>query len=761
MNIKNNLIRTGRNPIAPVLLFALLLPTLIVTPVALQQGRPVAPPPRRDLPRGPLSPVMTIRVNSSYFLCNSLQLQSLRRVVWEPLLASLGASRTERDAYGVALDNAATEVCAGRLDSPLMNSAYRDLDRVMSGVEDRTFGRTMLTSDERIKLSSSLMQAAYDEFQSRCFDNRVKEAELMIGRLPKTPDVGLGVDALPASAALGRCGSGGKAPRTGIDVAFAQSQFQSCAAKVLRSISQDCNDPAGQDRASGTRRPPIEGDTDWQPTADGGHIRAFQENAPDGSYQLVYQKQNPDGSVLTHTEYYTPGSSRSHRGDYPYMEVFDVEQGGRTTTYSYDNPEARTAFPMTQPSDPAVRRRLEADYERIRVNRQRAWDEYNAAVEAALRHSPPPPTRTTTRLPSRRSDPTRQCQAMSVSASGGMGLLRPESTDGGEGTRSREWISGSDLVLSCLCAFGSKGAQLANQIATAMGEPGVSCSNNEWLRRVDCVENPRGPTDQIRPECLAYLQADYQFDTPRTACEAAIQCPEGSHVIVVGRPGSSGCRCSSDSTAGGPRPGFNCSLVRCPPPGSKSSNPAVQACCGTPDEGPGTPSDGPPTPPKPDPGGAKNSGDKKDGGGVGVPSSLILPRLLTVDELIGRAAVSGGNLQLVSLGVPKDPQAKVLEWSNVTSGDQLTLTFDSTTQASVNLYLSVMRGPQGGSLRVIVNGQELGTLADLNFQQQKAAKLPFGHVELRSGANTITLIAIPPHGASKMRVSLFSLALDK
>jgi hypothetical protein len=561
--------------------------SLLLPPLAMPQGTPDRRPPIRPFPPGPLIPVPRISIKPSYLLCNSLQLQSARRVVWEPVLTSFGATPKELDSYAWALDNAATEVCAGRLDSPMMNRAYGALAKVMGGLEDRAFEKSLLTSNERIELSSALLQAAYDQFQSRCFDGRGNEAELMVGRLPKTPDIGLGLTAQPASAALGRCGPGtGGKVRPGIDTSFAQSEFQACAAKALQNASQDCTDPAGQDRG----RPVIEHDSGWQRSPDGDQHRQFRANRPDGSHDNVYQHQKPDGSQLTHTESY---DAHNHL----IRETYEFRIGGqaRSVEVPYDPNMGLPAH--SRPSDPAAARRWEADMNRLNSVRQRDWDEYNAAFEAALRVPPPSDRSPRARIPSGRSGPSRQCQAMSISPTGAVGLLRPQSA-GGEGSGTRERISGTDLTLRCLCTFGERGAQLANQLAFAMGEPAVHCGNNEWLRRMDCVSNPRGPADQIRPECLAYLRADNQFDTPETTCAAAIQCPEGSHPIVR----ATACTCSDDGgSIGRRRFGRNCALVRCPIPGTRSSDPAVQACCGAPEGDPGAPPGGPPRPPRPGP----------------------------------------------------------------------------------------------------------------------------------------------------------------
>ena len=762
--------RTRRHLITILGLAALLLPVfLFVTSAALTQDRPVTPPPRGGRPRGPLAPVRTISIDSSYLLCNSLQLQAARRVVWEPVLASLGVSLRDRDVYGLALDNAATEVCAGRFDSALMNSAFGDLDRVMSGVEDRTFGRSLLTSDERIKLSSALMQAAYDEFQSRCFDNRGKEAELMIGRLPKTPDVGFDVEMQPASAALGRCGSGGSAARPGIDVDFAQSQFQSCAAKVLSNISQDCTGPAGQDRSPSTPRPTIENDSGWYavPGVPGQQQRQFRANAPDGSYKNIYQNRTPDVTTTVTDAFDARGRPVTQT-----VEVQDREGRtiGRSVYYFATNTPA-----VGEPSNPRARRRYDAETRRINNTRASGadWAKYNEAVLNALGvppslipAAPPDPS---VAIPPGPAGPTNQCQAMTNSSTGRMGLLRPQSSEGVEGSGGREFISGPDLILRCLCALGSRGAQLANQIARATGSPGVSCSNNEWLRRVDCVLNPRGPADGIRPECLAYLRADYQFDTPQTACDAAIQCPEGSQPIVVGPPGSSACRCSKESSSSGPR--INCALVRCPRPGTPSNDPSVQACCGAPGDKPDKPSDGPPIPPRPgessssQPGGGNEKPElfdpKKTEELVGTPVSVTLPKLLTPSELIGAARVTRGKIQIASIASAKSPEAKSLDWTGMSSGDQLTLRLDLKDQLSAGLYASFMLGPQGGSLRVLVNGKEIGEPIELGGVPESVTKALIGKIDFRPGSNTVTFVFRSGDKNSSTRVSLLELLLEK
>lgn len=758
MSTRPELVKRRRNVILCGCLPTVLLSFLLFVPQLMLSQTPRVPPPRRDIPPGPLAPVLTVSINFSYLLCNSLQLQSARRVVWEPVLKSLGATRTELNTYGLALDNAATEVCAERLDSPLMNSAFADLDRVMSGVEDRTFGRSLLTSDEKIKLSNALLQAAYDAFQSRCFDNRGKEAELVIGRLPKTPDVGLGLETQPASAALGRCGasSGGKAPGTGVDIEFAQSQFQACATKVLRNASQDCTDPAGQDRSGSTPRPATVHDTGWQPVPGqpGWQQHDYRVDAGDGTYKVFHQRKGPDGE-MTVVQQYDAG------GHLTYISI-DFQLRGSPAIRRSIRVHTNPVSPEESPRDPAARRRYNAERRRLNDTSQRDLPKLDTAIEAALRVPPSVADSPDSfvRVPVNPAGPAQQCQAMTVSSTGGMGLLQPSSTDTSERSGSREWISASDLVLSCLCAFGSKGAQLANQIATAMGEPGVSCSNNEWLGRVDCVNNPRGPADQIRPECLAYLRADYQFDTPQTTCEAALNCPEGSHPILQA---GGGCTCSRSGSSTSGRGSYNCSLVRCPPPGTRSSDPAVRACCGAPAGGPGTPPDeppgGPPRPPIPDESKSKGNDPKRGPG-----AAVVLPKIFTAADLFAAATARGGSIKLLNLGSskdPKDPDARLLDWSGVSTGDQLTLGFEFSSSASVVLYLSVQRGPQAGSLKVLVNGREIGQQLDLNFTRTATAKIRIGQIELQPQSNTITLVAMSSQGSASMHVALLGLSLEK
>jgi hypothetical protein len=139
---------------------------------------------------------------------------------------------------------------------------------------------------------------------------------------------------------------------------------------------------------------------------------------------------------------------------------------------------------------------------------------------------------------------------------------------------------------------------------------------------------------------------------------------------------------------------------------------------------------------------------------------VVLPKVFRPTDLIDQATVRGGAIQLLSTATPKDPEAKLVEWSGISQGDQLTFHFDFPSQASLGLYVSVLRGPQTGSLRVLVNGTELG-LVDLNFERETVARLLVGQIGLRPGTNTITFVAMPANKVSKMRVSLLEVTLDK
>jgi hypothetical protein len=142
-------------------------------------------------------------------------------------------------------------------------------------------------------------------------------------------------------------------------------------------------------------------------------------------------------------------------------------------------------------------------------------------------------------------------------------------------------------------------------------------------------------------------------------------------------------------------------------------------------------------------------------------AATALPKLIPAADLIGAAAVNGGEMRLVSLASPRDPEAKSLEWSGVSNGNQLTLKVAWQGAASVVLYASVLRSPGAGSLRVLVNGRELGAPLELAFSRETTSKLALGQVELQPGENTVTFVAMPSQEGAQMRVSLLSLSIEK
>jgi hypothetical protein len=153
--------------------------------------------------------------------------------------------------------------------------------------------------------------------------------------------------------------------------------------------------------------------------------------------------------------------------------------------------------------------------------------------------------------------------------------------------------------------------------------------------------------------------------------------------------------------------------------------------------------------------------DRKDDKVVAAPALVTLPRLLTADELMLAATASGGEIHLVSLSSAKGPEAKSLEWSGMSSADELTLRFDLPAQISVSLYASFLRGPQAGLVRVRVNGQEIGEQLELTSKSETTAKLRLGQVELRPGTNTVTFAVTSSEKGSPKRISLLALSLEK
>jgi hypothetical protein len=153
--------------------------------------------------------------------------------------------------------------------------------------------------------------------------------------------------------------------------------------------------------------------------------------------------------------------------------------------------------------------------------------------------------------------------------------------------------------------------------------------------------------------------------------------------------------------------------------------------------------------------------DRKDEKIVVAPALVMLPRLLTADELMLAATASGGKIQLVSLSSAKGPEAKSLDWSGMSSGDELTLRLDLPAKVSVSLYASFLRGPQAGAVAVRVNGQAIGEQLELTSKSEITSKLQLGRVELQPGTNTVTLVVTSPEKGSRTRVSLLALSLEK
>lgn len=187
---------------------------------------------------------------------------------------------------------------------------------------------------------------------------------------------------------------------------------------------------------------------------------------------------------------------------------------------------------------------------------------------------------------------SHDCASVNPGSSQPLGFARVEARDDGRtGPAGALRLNTWDMVGQCVCtSLGRLGPGLA-------ANSGFRCGPDENSRRLDCLLNPRGPADGIRPECVGYLNADNPHRDTRAAlnewCGHVAQCPPGAGMATAPSTsdGLTMCSCGASLVspgghgAGGSPGASRCATVSCGGGPGMAGSDLYQQCCGTPGGG--------------------------------------------------------------------------------------------------------------------------------------------------------------------------------
>lgn len=552
-----------------LLLAASFLPLVAVaqiTPRPVPRPTPLPTP----TPRLPVDLPLTVRVDDAYIACNLLQIHIAREDAWRPVYADLGAEADDLDAYARDLQTATEQVCAGESGSAAYAATILRIERFRSGVDEGTAARLAVPVESASRFRLGALYALDEAFWEGCLSPH-ESMGLIMGRMPLTPDLGIGMEIQPATAALGQCtggggstgGSGSGLPMPSVQVGQGLAAAQSCMQELVSQAST-CDSPVGLSQTEARGR--IEAAESVCASGGGDCVRTEEATdtgtrttityaGDDGSATtLVFEEKGGEVTSLSLTQVYREG-----RTEHRVSHSFSVDPTPREVGPSPASALPQSAPVVTQTMDPTTWYVLKV------TERLLGLDDNTLAPESFYRVNQPGPRG------------TLQCEAYAGGSSQPVGILRSSaaSTPGsGVGPGVPGLINSNDVIAYCLCQGGSLGRQLA-------GSMGFGCPSeaSEYARRMACFES--NPVAQPIPdECVGFAEEAGGTDLS-AMCDATIQCPEGSAATGTVISGRLSCGCGrtgtgSGGTGSGRPPG--CATVSCPPPGSPMPS-GSERCC--------------------------------------------------------------------------------------------------------------------------------------------------------------------------------------
>ena len=587
---------------------ASLVSSLVLSTLASGQIPPIDLPP--ELPREPLPGAESVLEAQQPFIaryayCNAMQMYQGRRAAWEPIYRDAGASSADLDAYSGDLVTYIKEFCANGRPPRYWQEALARVEAFDDRVDRAMAASLGIAIEDAAQLRISRLLEQLEQLRARCLGAgpaaSLEDLVSVFGSLlPATEQpFGMTLDRGPAAASMGKCGPDGGSGGSSVGGrGFDRATLGACVASALEQ-SSSCVTPVGD------------------PPGDSAVVRREGTGpscAPAGASEVCTTKVH---NVYANGAYVDEETRRTRSRGLDGREHEIVTQQRRTigsdgelvsdlTSIRYDGRYVGFTGTGDRDVDGGLHMResvAEAFGLEITVpaNHRPVVESF---LSRARRVRGPPESTGGPSAGRRRRD---SCVAVNPESSQSLGFARTVASD--EGTASpvpAGRLDTWDLVGQCVCnSLGRLGPQLA-------ANSGFSCGPDENSRRLDCLLNPRGPADGIRPECVRYLQEDNPGRDTRTTlaewCGRVAQCPPGAARVSTSETGGALCSCGTGLATprggrGSAQGGGMCATVSCAQgPGAAGADLYGQ-CCSVPGESPFPldPSKGPPVPPRPGP----------------------------------------------------------------------------------------------------------------------------------------------------------------
>lgn len=572
---------------------------------------PIKLPPTR-LPAKPI-PGMAEAIEAQqpfiarYAYCNAMQLYQSRRAAWEPIYRDAGASSADLDAYSGDLVNYFKEFCSDGRPAHYWQAALERIEAFDNRVDAAMAAALGISLHDTTQLRISRLLVQLEKLREGCLgggEAAVAEEQMSVfGTLlpASSAPPGLTLDPKSPAASLGKCSKGGGLGGGGFgSPGLDRSTLSACIADALAQ-SGSCASPVGddpggavvrrEDRGAGCATvgtTQVCGSAERRVYANGGYVDVTSTRI------TSIGKDGREHEIRTDRRQ-AIGTNREVVSDYTQTFV-DGKHVQRGRSESGDDMARRITEDITVRAglDSSVPRGFEAVTEHFVSPSRR--------VEVHTRRIEPTGSSTT------RRGRTDNCATVNPGSSQPLGLARTVSGDDGRGSpvhagRLDTW----DLVGQCVCdSLGRLGRGLAE-------DSGFSCGPDEDTERLDCLLNPSGPADGVRPKCVAFLNEDNPGRDTRAAltewCGRVAQCPPGAGMATISASGGAMCSCSTGLATprggGGSTPGGSrCAAVSCAGGAGAAGSDLYRQCCGAPGELPvtGEPSPGSPAPPPRGPG---------------------------------------------------------------------------------------------------------------------------------------------------------------
>jgi hypothetical protein len=542
-----------------------------------------------------------------YAYCNAMQIYQIRRAAWEPIYLDAGATVADLDAYSGNLVTYIKEFCSNGRPPNFWQEALARVEAFDKRVDAAMATSLGIGLQDATQLRISRLLAQLEKLRERCVgDERSATTEDLLGvfgsLLPATSaPPGLSLDPRPASASLGRCSKGAGTSGGGLGSPGPDHRtLSACVADAL-SQSGSCASPISDAPAGAVVR---------REDLGAGCATIGKASACHSAERRVYA--NGAYVEVTSSRVTTPGKDGSeHEVRVERRQTFGTNReivSDHTRTY-YDGVNTGISGTGSEGSDISRSIREEA------AVRGGVDLEVPAGFRAVVEHVVTPGRRF--QVHSRRIEPvgatarrggSNNCVSVNPGSSLPLGFARSEAGNDGTGSpihagRLDTW----DMVGQCMCnSLGRLGPGLA-------ASSGFRCGPDQDSQRLDCLLNPSGPADGIRPECVAFLNQDNPGRDTRTTltewCGRVAQCPPGAAIATVSAGGGAMCSCGTGFAtprggSSGTRGDSICARVSCAGGSGAAGADLYRQCCGAPGELPVSvdPSPGSPGPRPPDPG---------------------------------------------------------------------------------------------------------------------------------------------------------------